>query len=105
MITIGQPADFQGSYHLQGRQLTIELSGSIRSGISGEVSRFVADALAMEGVTRATIDVSRLYALDEAGALALRRTAADAALLGVAFRTTGARTAVRRALRRLADDV
>ncbi|MDP9336695.1 MAG: STAS domain-containing protein, partial [Actinomycetota bacterium] len=78
----------------------IELSGSIDSRICGEVSRFVADVLAREGVSQATIDLSRLHGLDEAGALVLRRAASDAALLGIAVRSTGARRAVPRAMRR-----
>jgi anti-anti-sigma regulatory factor len=85
---------------LHACELTIELSGSIDSGISGEVSRFVADVLAIEGVSQATIDLSRLHGLDEGGALVLRSAAADAALLGVPVRSTGARWGVRRALRR-----
>jgi anti-anti-sigma regulatory factor len=94
------PDDFQGSYQRHGRELTIELGGSITTTISAGVSRFVADALAFEGVAEVTIDLSRVRRLDQVGVLVLGRAESDAQLLGIAVRWTGVHRGVRRAMRR-----
>ncbi|MCU1466978.1 MAG: hypothetical protein JWM72_2906 [Actinomycetia bacterium] len=98
--TRSDPDDFQGSYQRHGRELTIELGGSITTTISAGVSRFVADAFAFEGVAEVTIDLSRLRRLDQVGARVLCRAESDAQLLGIAVRWTGVHRSVRRAMRR-----